>query len=112
MFRSVLLYAIVVFLIAGTAYAAKTSLAHLIDNYGDLREALGMEKGLNSQLKAENFALSVAQKALLEEIQQNQNMMRELANVEDKSEVGDSGTVFLDSVRGPAAKRPIPPRKP
>lgn len=75
-------------------------------------EQLGVQKTIAKKLEAENASLSGDLKAVLAEINESQRMMRELANVDDKTEVGPSGTIFLDGVRSEGPRGPIPARKP
>lgn len=96
----------------GALYLGGVAINSFTTKLAENSEALGMERVIKMQLKEENTGLSEDLKTVLFEIQESQKMMRDLANVDDKTEVGPAGTVFLDGVRSAGPRDPLPTRKP
>lgn len=87
------------------------AIKYMIDNALENARQDGMKTIITVRQETENDFLRGALRDTLEEIQQSQAMMKELAGYDDKSEVGITGTAFLDRMRG-GAGTPLPPRRP
>ena len=105
-------WGIVAAVFVGALYLGGVAIYSFTDKLAEQSEQAGMQRVIAMRLKEENAGLSEDLKTVLFEIQESQKMMRDLANVDDKTEVGPTGTVFLDGVRSAGPRGPLPTRKP